>query len=324
MKSLRNVAWALLCLAGAAGSQEHRGEHAEHGQGGHGLEEHAGHPMPETSTLGLESVETLDLLAIPDTPLVDHTGRGVRFRSDLVEGHVVAINFIFTTCTTICPVQGALFADLQREMAPLDQQPGPPIRYLSISIDPAVDTPERLVAWASRFGDAPDWTLLTGDKSEVDHLLKGLGVFSALKEDHAPILLLGNATTDTWRRASAFAPPDQLMPVIADLRGMGSLRERQTGDEVSRRYFTDLPVVDQTGREHRFYSDLIAGRTVVLNSFFADCAGSCPVMNATVTEIQRMLGDRLGRDVFLLSISVDPGTRHAGAPCYLRQAFRRP
>lgn len=73
-------------------------------------------------------------------------------------------------------------------------------------------------------------------------------------------------------------------------------------------YFTDLELVDQHGAKVRFYSDLLAGKVVVINSFFATCSGSCPVMSAAFRKIQAALGDRVGRDVHLVSITVDPET----------------
>ena len=75
-----------------------------------------------------------------------------------------------------------------------------------------------------------------------------------------------------------------------------------------RNYFTDVVLLDQNGKEVRLYSDLLEGTTVIINSFFATCPGSCPVMSATFRKIQAALGDRLGRDVHLISITVDPET----------------
>lgn len=73
-------------------------------------------------------------------------------------------------------------------------------------------------------------------------------------------------------------------------------------------YFTDVELVDQNGEKVRFYTDLLAGKVVIINSFFATCNGSCPVMSGTFRKIQAALGNRLGRDVHLISISVDPET----------------
>ncbi len=78
--------------------------------------------------------------------------------------------------------------------------------------------------------------------------------------------------------------------------------------ETGLQYFGDVPLRDQNGKEVRLYSDLIAGKTIVVNSFFATCSGSCPVMTGTFRKIQADLGDRLGRDVHLISITVDPET----------------
>lgn len=72
------------------------------------------------------------------------------------------------------------------------------------------------------------------------------------------------------------------------------------------RYFPDVELVDQFGESHRFYSDLLEGKVVVINAMFTSCAGSCPAMAARLRKLQAWLGDRLGRDVYILSISVDP------------------
>lgn len=71
-------------------------------------------------------------------------------------------------------------------------------------------------------------------------------------------------------------------------------------------YFTDVQLVNQNGDTMRLYSDLIGGKIVIINSFFASCTGSCPIMAHTMAAIQQHLGDRLGRDVIMISISVDP------------------
>ncbi len=80
------------------------------------------------------------------------------------------------------------------------------------------------------------------------------------------------------------------------------------GTEAGRKYFTDTLLVDQDGREVRFYSDLVAGKTVVIHSMFTECTGSCPVMARKYQAIDEHLGDRIGRDVELIAITVDPAT----------------
>ena len=71
-------------------------------------------------------------------------------------------------------------------------------------------------------------------------------------------------------------------------------------------YFTDTILINQNGEKMRFYSDLIKGRTVIINSFFATCQGSCLPLNRNLEKVQEALGDRLGKDAYIISITVDP------------------
>jgi len=75
-----------------------------------------------------------------------------------------------------------------------------------------------------------------------------------------------------------------------------------------RNYFTDVELVNQNGQTMRLYSDLIAGKTVVIDSFFTSCVGICPIMGGTFKRIQTVLGDHMGKDLILISVSVDPET----------------
>lgn len=148
---------------------------------------------------------------IPDTELVDQNGRKVHFYTDLVKGQTVVINFIFTTCTTICPPLGATFARVQKE---LGDKTGRDVRFISISVDPATDTPERLKAWGEKFHAGDGWTFVTGNKPDVDELLRALGASSASREDHSPTILIGNDMLGTWTRTYGLAKPSQLVQMI--------------------------------------------------------------------------------------------------------------
>src|SRR5712691_10326550 len=72
------------------------------------------------------------------------------------------------------------------------------------------------------------------------------------------------------------------------------------------KYFTDVVLINQNGEKMRFYSDLLQGKVVIINSFFATCQGSCLPMNRNLEKVQEALGDHIGKDVFIISISVDP------------------
>jgi len=149
--------------------------------------------------------------SIPDLLLVDQDGEKVRFYSELVKGKVVAINFIFTTCTTICPPLGATFGRIQEL---LGERMGSDLQLISISIDPAVDTPRRLKAWSDKFHRKAGWTLVTGPKPDVDTLLSALQSEASGKADHTPMVLIGNDATGTWTRAYGLGGASQVAKII--------------------------------------------------------------------------------------------------------------
>jgi protein SCO1/2 len=152
-------------------------------------------------------------MTIPDVELLDQNGAKVHFYTDLVKGKTVAINFIFTTCTTICPPLGATFARVQKD---LGERAGRDVRLISVSVDPATDTPERMKAWGAKFHAAEGWTLVTGAKPQVDELLRALGAATASPADHSPTILIGNDAAGQWTRTYGLARPGVLVKLIGD------------------------------------------------------------------------------------------------------------
>lgn len=146
---------------------------------------------------------------VPDVEVVTHEGKRVRFYSDLVKGRSVAVNFVFTNCSTICPASGALFAALQK-------QSGADLHFISVSIDPAYDTPARLTAWSKPFrAGASRWTLVTGSQAAVDAIVKAFGGPAGRPQDHQPLTIIGSDATKTWRRLYGFPGSDKVAEAIA-------------------------------------------------------------------------------------------------------------
>ncbi len=251
--------------------------------------------------------------AIPDVELRDQHGRTVNFYRDLVQGRVVAVNFIFTSCSTICPQLGAGSAALARNLSGAAKED---YRVISISIDPENDTPQRLRAWSENFGAPEGWTLLTGSPRNIETLLKALQAYTPDIDAHASTFLLGNEATGEWRRVNGSASSEVLVGALRQMAGdtmsVATVAPAPVSAEVAvpvsaaARYFPDVPLVDQHGETLRFYSDLLKGRVVVIDTIFADCGGVCPMMTERFAKVQAKLGDRVGRDVTLISITVDP------------------
>lgn len=243
-------------------------------------------------------------LNIPNPKLLNQDNKPVHFFDDLVDGKVVAINFIFTSCPTVCPPMGANFAALQKELKAAGQE----VALISVSIDPTTDTPARLHAWREKFGGGDGWDLVTGQKAEVDRLLKMLKVFSADIDLHAPFVIIGNAETGAWEYLNGLTEPKKLAARLADIQApvVESKKTQTQPQNPAHQYFTDIELIDHNGKTQRLYTDLLQGKIVIINSFFATCKGVCIKTMGAFDEIQDWLGDRLGKDVYMLSFTVDP------------------
>jgi cytochrome oxidase Cu insertion factor (SCO1/SenC/PrrC family) len=153
-------------------------------------------------------------MMIPDVEVLDQEGNALHFYSDLIKGKTVAINFIFTNCTTICPPLAATFARVQREMG---DKVGRDVHFISISVDPLTDTPERLKAWGAKFKAGAGWTFVTGTKQEMDKLLYALGASVSRREDHTPSVIIGNDVKGVWTRTYGLAKTSLMAGLIQDV-----------------------------------------------------------------------------------------------------------
>lgn len=155
-------------------------------------------------------------LELPDLRLVDQAGQDVSLRREVIGQRVVALQFVFTSCTTVCPAMGAQFSRVQALLGE------GPFRLVSVSIDPGHDTPERLAAWGRRFGAGPNWRLLTGAKEDVDRLQKACGVFAADVASHSPTVVIVDGASGRFTRVSGLAAPRAVAEALARMAAPGS------------------------------------------------------------------------------------------------------
>ena len=152
-------------------------------------------------------------LAVPDAPVVNQSGEHLRFNSDVVKGRVAVVTGFFTTCTAMCPITQENLSHLAKL---LGDRLGKDVVIISVSVDPMNDTPERMKAWGEKFHIGPGWTLVSGDKGQVETLLKSLGLYVALPQRHQSALIIGNQKAG-WVRASSWSSPEKLVKVIDGL-----------------------------------------------------------------------------------------------------------
>lgn len=160
-------------------------------------------------------LRTLAAYTIPDVKLVDADGAAVPLRSRLAsEDRPVILNFIFTSCTAICPVASATFAQVQAALGREREA----MRMVSISIDPEQDTPAALKAYAGKFGAGRQWQMLTGSLDDSIAVQRAFDVYRGDKMNHQPATFLRARPGQPWLRLDGFASAADIMREYRQLR----------------------------------------------------------------------------------------------------------
>ena len=149
-------------------------------------------------------------LKVADIEVVDQQGQHIRFNSDLIKDRTAVISSFFTTCTSFCPLTQQNLVRLAKALGP---RMGKDVVFISVSVDPINDTPERMKDWSEKFHTGIGWTLASGNKSDIETLLKSLGLYVEIAGRHQSGVIIGNPRTG-WTRASIWAEPEKLQKVI--------------------------------------------------------------------------------------------------------------
>lgn len=186
----------------------------------HAAEEHAGHDMA-AKRASSESAQ----VKFADVALVDQDGKAVRLEKDLVSNKIVVMSFIYTSCTTVCPVVSSIMGKVQQQ---LGARVGTEVQLVSISIDPQRDDAKRLNDYARAFQKGPGWSWLTGSPQSVNETLKGLGSFSGDFKSHQPLILVGDGNRRHWTRYYGFTDPTVLSREVEKLSGERNAHAKHT------------------------------------------------------------------------------------------------
>ena len=146
-------------------------------------------------------------VVIPAVTLQRADGKRVRLQADLDDGRPLLVNFVYTTCTAICPTMTRTFAEFQQRLGAEAAQ----VRMASVSIDPEQDTPERLAAYAKQFGAGAQWTFYTGTNEASVAVQKGFGAWRLDKMSHTPATWLRAAPGKPWLRLDGFTTSAELV-----------------------------------------------------------------------------------------------------------------
>jgi protein SCO1/2 len=157
-------------------------------------------------------------VTLHDNQLVDVDGHTVRFKSEAVDNRIAVIGFIYTSCSTICPVTSAVLADVQDLLITrLGERFGRDVKLISLTVDPVTDTPERLKDYAESFRSTAGWLWLTGEKPKMDRVLNGLGAYVADFTNHSAAVLVGDARSGDWTRLLGIPNPSDIVDRVERL-----------------------------------------------------------------------------------------------------------
>lgn len=158
---------------------------------------------------------------VPAVRLTDQDGHKVALREDVIGDRVVVMGFVYTTCTTVCPVTSALFAQLQTK---LGSRLGSEVRLVSMTVDPVRDTPPRLKAYAARHHAGAEWRWLTGDTPTVTRALEAFGAYNADFTQHPAMVVVLDGRSGDAVRLFGFPPPDTILAQVDHLLGARKTR----------------------------------------------------------------------------------------------------
>ncbi|NOT12172.1 MAG: SCO family protein [Methylococcaceae bacterium] len=151
---------------------------------------------------------------VPDVKVVRHDGKKVSLLKELDDGRPVILNFVFASCSAICPMLSHIFSKVQEKLTQNKQ----PFHLVSISIDPENDTPAKLIEYAKKFDAGSQWDFYTGTVESSIAIQKAFNAYRGDKMNHSSIIFLRAAKGKSWLRLDGFASPDAVVHEYATLK----------------------------------------------------------------------------------------------------------
>jgi protein SCO1/2 len=198
-KKILFAAALCLSLASAAAAQQPQPKPPADPHAGH-----ATHTKPNHTPTAAEKW-------FSDVELINQDGEKVRFYSDVLKGKTVVVNAFFTTCTSVCPPMNRSMEKIQEAFG---DRVGKDVFLVSLTVDPATDTPVRLKEYAAKFHAGKGWMFLTGKKENLDWALYKLGQYVEDKESHKTVIIIGNESTGLWKKALGMAKVEDLIQIV--------------------------------------------------------------------------------------------------------------
>ena len=150
---------------------------------------------------------TIETYTLPDVVLVNQNGEKVPLKTYLQSDKPVVVEFIFGTCTTICPILSAGYVNLQQKLGANSAK----VTLVSISIDPENDTPKVMKEYLKKYRAKPGWDFLTGSRADIDKVMYAFNAYIPNKMSHFPLTFIKSPTDTTWIRILGLMSSSEFM-----------------------------------------------------------------------------------------------------------------
>ena len=154
-------------------------------------------------------------VAVPASKMVRQDGVSTSATKELAAGKPTVLAFIYTSCTTVCPLTSQIMSQVQTKLgADLAN-----VRMVSVSIDPEYDTPARLLAYSQRFEAAPQWQHYTGSLANSVAIQKAFSAYQGDKMNHLPLIFVNGGKSKSWVRLEGFPTADGVLKELKEQSG---------------------------------------------------------------------------------------------------------
>jgi len=199
---------------------------------------HEGHMHQHGAQAPAEAAAMTRPVKLTETQLLDQDGRKLRLASDAVAGKVVVVSFVYTNCADTCPMVSHTFSQVQEQLGALMEDR---VRLLSLTVDPARDTPERLKEYAASFHPQRGWLWLTGQPANVTAAQRAFGVTIRNPENHPAQILVGDPKSGRWTRIYEVDRPQQVLEKVNELLAAQHADKQAALDGTAREQCTAHP-----------------------------------------------------------------------------------
>jgi protein SCO1 len=155
------------------------------------------------------------VLALPEIRILSMQEKSSSLKSELDTDGPVIVNFVFTTCSTICSIQTLVLSQAQQQLDASDLK----AKILTFSIDPDNDTPSQIRKFASTFSVGKSWMFYTGSYDAMLTVQKTFNAYRGSKANHPPVMFMRKNKSAPWMRIEGFPKPQE---VVALLRALPS------------------------------------------------------------------------------------------------------